>query len=38
VKIKSNGKTNLTGYIQYMVGNEQQSLPITTASFNIALQ
>lgn len=38
VKIKSNGKTNLTGYIQYMVANEQQSLPTTTVSFNIALQ
>jgi hypothetical protein len=38
VKIKSNGKTSVTGYIQYMAGNEEQSLPITTASFNVALQ
>jgi thiol:disulfide interchange protein DsbD len=38
VKIKSNGKTYVTGYIQYMVANELQSLPVTTQSFNIALQ
>jgi hypothetical protein len=38
VKIKSNGKTSVTGYIQYMVANEQQSLPTTTVSFNVALQ
>lgn len=38
VKIKSNGKTYVTGYIQYMVANELQSLPVTTKSFNIALQ
>lgn len=38
VKIKSNGKTYVTGYIQYMVANELQSLAVTTQSFNIALQ
>jgi len=38
VKIKSNGKTSVTGYVQYMVANEQQSLPTTTSSFNVALQ
>jgi hypothetical protein len=38
VKIKSNGKTSVTGYIQYMVGNDEKSLPLTTASFNVALQ
>jgi hypothetical protein len=38
VKIKSNGKTSVTGYIQYMVGNDEQSLPVITASFNVALQ
>ena len=38
VKIKSNGKTSVTGYIQYMVATPQQSLPLTTQSFNIALQ
>jgi len=38
VKIKSNGKTYVTGYVQYMVANETQSLPVTTQSFNIALQ
>lgn len=38
VKIKSNGKTSVTGYIQYMVANATQSLPLTTQSFNIALQ
>jgi hypothetical protein len=37
VKIKSNGKTTVTGYVQYMVANTTQSLPVTTVSFNIAL-
>lgn len=38
VKIKSNGKTYVTGFIQYMVANPLQKLPVRTASFNIALQ
>lgn len=38
VKIKSNGKTYVSGYVQYMLANPLQKLPVTTVSFSIALQ
>jgi thiol:disulfide interchange protein DsbD len=38
VKIKSNGKTRVYGYIQFMLASPQKSLPVTTAPFNIAIE
>lgn len=37
VKLKSKAKTNATGKLEYMVCNDQQCLPPTTLSFNVAL-
>ena len=38
VKIKSNGKTSVMGYIQYVVAGPEKSLPLATVSFQVALQ
>jgi thiol:disulfide interchange protein DsbD len=37
VKLKGKAKTNATGKLEYMVCNDQQCLPPTTISFNVAL-
>lgn len=37
VKTKSNTKTYVTGYVQYMTANPLQKLPVTTVSFNVML-
>lgn len=38
VKMKANGKTNLTGTVEYMLCNKSQCLPPKEISFSVAIQ